>query len=223
MEEKKRVTMSTANHRPRPPATAQTFRRAAEKVSAVVREVASLEQALAYTVALCDTKPACELLAAGCGEPLSAGAAALCERKQTKTIAAPGLPPELRAHLQALGRAHGIELTEDSLRDHLAGIDIGLTLADYGIAETGTLVIDSSSEALRLATMISEIHVAILPLSRLRETAQDLEPELTARMRTPANYLAFITGASRTADIERVLAIGVHGPLELHILLLEDR
>jgi L-lactate dehydrogenase complex protein LldG len=38
-----------------------------------------------------------------------------------------------------------------------------------------------------------------------------------------ADYTSFITGASRTADIERVLAIGVHGPLELHILLLEDK
>ena len=202
---------------------ARTFRSAAEKVSAIVSEVATLEQALGYTVELCARKEACELLAAGCGEPLSPAAEILCETKQSKTMAAPGLPPELWTRFKEMCRPQGIRLTAGPLRDHLAGIDIGVTIADYGIAETGTLVIDSSSEAVRLATMISEIHVAILPLSRLRETAHDLESELTAYMQSPANYLAFVTGASRTADIERVLAIGVHGPLELHILLLEDR
>jgi L-lactate dehydrogenase complex protein LldG len=108
------------------------------------------------------------------------------------------------------------------LRSHLAGIDIGFTMADYGIAETGTLVIDSSSEELRLATMVSEMHVAVLPKSRLRATSPDLETELKQFMGAVPNYCAFITGASRTADIERVLALGVHGPLELHILLLES-
>ncbi|MBI5897121.1 MAG: lactate utilization protein [Desulfobacterales bacterium] len=215
--------MSPGTDSARRPAAAQSFRQAAEKVSAVVREVASLEQAFAYTVNLCKNKEACELLAAGCAEPLSPAAETLCDLKQTKTMAAPGLLPEAWARFRELCRPHGIRLTDGSLRDHLAGIDIGVTIADYGIAETGTLVIDSSSEAVRLATMISEIHVAILPLSRLRETAYELESELSAYMQTPANYLAFITGASRTADIERVLTIGVHGPLELHILLLEDR
>ncbi len=110
-----------------------------------------------------------------------------------------------------------------SLRRYLAGIDVALTVADYGIAETGTLVLDSSSEDLRLATMLSEVHVAVLPLSRLRPTALDLAGDLRARMAAPPNYLSFITGASRTADIERVLALGVHGPLAVHILLWEDR
>ena len=95
-------------------------------------------------------------------------------------------------------------------------------MADYGIAETGTLVIDSTSEELRLATMVSEVHVAVLPINRLRATSLDLEKELLQTMGTGPNYWAFITGASRTADIERVLALGVHGPLELHILLMES-
>ena len=95
-------------------------------------------------------------------------------------------------------------------------------MADLGLAETGTLVLKSASEDLRLATMISEINVVVLPLSRMRGGSYDAESELLEMMQDGANYLSFITGASRTADIERVLALGVHGPLELHILLLED-
>jgi L-lactate dehydrogenase complex protein LldG len=199
------------------------FRTAAEKVSAVVSEVSSLEQALAYAVELCERKEACQLLMAGCEAPLSAGAEALCQLKQPKLMAAPGLDPESLETLAALCRQRGIELIHQPLRQHLAGIDIGFTVVDYGIAETGTLVLDSSSEDLRLATMVSEVHVAVLPLSKLKATALDLENELRAMMAQPPNYLAFITGASRTADIERVLALGVHGPLEVHILLWEDR
>ena len=107
------------------------------------------------------------------------------------------------------------------LRCFPGGIDIGFTLCDYGIAQTGTLVLNSDSEDMRLATMLCEIHVAMLHVSRLRETANAMSEELTKLTAQPSSYTAFITGASRTADIERVLAIGVHGPLELHIMLME--
>ncbi len=117
----------------------------------------------------------------------------------------------------------GLTLVDSGLRDHLAGIDMGFTIVDYGIAETGTLVLNCPGEELRLATMISEVHVAVLPISKIRKSAYDLEPELTEMMKTSPDYTAFITGASRTADIERVLALGVHGPLELHILLMEEK
>lgn len=198
------------------------FIQKAEVVSAVVHRVPNVQEALIYTVDLCEKKEACQLLVAGCEAPLSAPAENLCETKQTKIIAAPGLPPDQLASLNDLCRARGIQCTTDPLRDHLAGIDIGLTYADFGIADTGTLVIDSSSEETRLATMISEIHIAVLPLSRLRASSYALETELQGAMAKAPNYMAFITGASRTADIERVLALGVHGPLELHILILEE-
>ena len=199
-----------------------TFRTAAEKVSAIVSEVSSLEQALDYTVQLCDGKEACQLLISGCEAPLSTPAHALCDQKQQKLIAAPELTENAKRGLTERCAKYGIGFVDDGLREHMAGIDIGLTMVDYGIAETGTLVIDSSSEAVRLATMVSEVHVAVLPKSRIRATALDLETELRDLMQSAPNYAAFITGASRTADIERVLALGVHGPLELHILLLED-
>jgi len=202
--------------------TVELFIQRAEAVSAIVTRVGDAGEALAYAVSLCDQKKACQLLVSGCEAPLSTPAEDLCDTKQTKVIAAPGLPEDQKAALGDLCQSRGIQLIEDGLRNHLAGIDIGLTYADYGIADTGTLVIDSSSEETRLATMISEIHVAILPQSCLRETAYEVETALGERMRQAPNYTAFITGASRTADIERVLALGVHGPLELHILIRED-
>ena len=199
------------------------FEAGARAVSAVVNRVPDLDQALDYAVDLCARKAACELLASGCELPLSDGADRLCDEKQQKVMAAPNLPAAQRTTLKHACEQRGIVLTDRPLRDHLAGIDIGLTLADYGIAETGTLVIDSRSESVRLATMVSEIHVALLPLSRIRATAEQLSSELRELTAGSASYLAFVTGASRTADIERVLAIGVHGPLALHILLMEDR
>lgn len=194
----------------------------AESVSARVAQMPDRAAALAYAVDLCEQKEACQLLFSGCEAPLSPKAEDLCELKQQKLMAAPGLSEPDWNQLQSLCTDRGIALVDDSLRNHLTGIDIAVTLADYGIADTGTLVLDSSSEELRLATMISEIHVALLPTSKIRETAFALEGELSAWMQKQPNYTAFITGASRTADIERVLALGVHGPLELHILLLEE-
>lgn len=175
----------------------QIFREKAEAVQVVVQDIRDLAEACRY-------------------------AADLTSRQGGATIAAPGWDPATLPLLNDLCQAAQIEVLTENLREQADRLHTGLTLADWGIAETGTLLQKSSSEDLRLATMLSETHIAVLPLSRLKPDVWALEEELTGLMHSPPRYLAFITGASRTADIERVLTLGVHGPLELHLLLLKD-
>jgi L-lactate dehydrogenase complex protein LldG len=147
----------------------------------------------------------------------------LTQKQGGTTLAAPGWDPQSQAALQAGCDQAGVQLLRENLRAHAAALHTGLTMADWGIAETGTLVLDSTSEDLRLATMLVETHVAVLPRSRIQPDSPALKPELDKLMQAPPRYLAFISGASRTADIERVLTLGVHGPLELHLLILKDK
>jgi L-lactate dehydrogenase complex protein LldG len=198
------------------------FRSKAEAVSAFVREVTAVEDAIAYALEICLQKEACTILPSGCEHHLSGKAKALCDGKPAKLIAAPDLNQQHWDILATGCDKAGIGAIKEGLRNHLGGIDIGITWAQYGIAETGTLVIDSTDEDLRLATMISEIHVAFLPFSGIYESGADLTRPLRSQMEADGNYLAMVTGASRTADIERVLALGVHGPLELHIVVIGD-
>lgn len=197
------------------------FKEKAKLVSALVSEVATLEEALKYAVDLCDKKEACQLLMSGCAEAVSDPAQALCDTKQRKVVAAPNLSEADFAKFEALCADKDFDCIRKGMRNHLAGIDIGLTICQGGIAETGSLMLESSDEEVRLATMVAEYHVAVLPKSTIKATSYDLEAELSERLSNGPSYTALITGASRTADIERVLALGVHGPLELHILLLE--
>ncbi len=107
----------------------------------------------------------------------------------------------------------------DVTREVAAGAKVGVSQMDYGIADTGTLVQASSQVEQRLVSTLPRAHVAILASSRI---VPDL-PALLARLSPQDDrYLAFITGPSRTADIERVLTIGVHGPERLYIVCVDE-
>ena len=97
--------------------------------------------------------------------------------------------------------------------------DLGITSAQFGIAETGTLVIESDKEFNRLTSLIPPVHICVLETSKLRgtlgETLGELEKDLS-------RSVTFITGQSRTSDIELTLALGVHGPGELTVILIEE-
>jgi L-lactate dehydrogenase complex protein LldG len=100
--------------------------------------------------------------------------------------------------------------------------DVGISSAQAAIAETGTLVLDSTYERHRLVSLVPPVHIAIVDASRIVETLG----EALALLRkdneiSPA--VTFITGPSRTADIELTLAIGVHGPQELYVIINGSR
>lgn len=113
-----------------------------------------------------------------------------------------------------------LDVSENTPSDELFGCDLGITSAQYGIAETGTLVLESARESHRLTSLVPPIHVCILRGSNIRQTLGEIL-ELTEKDLNPA--VTFITGASRTSDIELTLAIGVHGPGELYVIIIADQ
>ncbi len=108
------------------------------------------------------------------------------------------------------------------LREQLAVTDVGITGADFLIADTGTIAMLSSPDEGRLVSLLPPTHVVVA-------TAKQLVPTLSAVMSAleekygnsfPNACLTFITGPSRTADIEKQLVLGVHGPKRLIVLVL---
>ena len=104
----------------------------------------------------------------------------------------------------------GIEFTHEPDPQIL----VGVTNAICGLADTGSvLIVDGEGDPLK-ASLLPEIHIAVLKSS-------DILPSLPDAMKLVKNTSAavFITGPSRTADIEMTLTIGVHGPKEIHVFL----
>lgn len=102
-----------------------------------------------------------------------------------------------------------------------AEADLGVTGAAYGIALTGSLVIDSSRAGARTASLLPPIHLALLRRDAILPDPGALLRDLAARLPggLPSN-LVLVTGPSKSADIELILTIGVHGPRELVVGLL---
>lgn len=117
----------------------------------------------------------------------------------------------------------GCPLLTGNLRPAIPDAAVGITGANFGIAETGTVVLESTPEDIRLASTLPPKHIVLLDQGNILRTSLEANPLLRRFQEgKSASYLAYITGPSRTADIERVLTIGVHGPKELHILLMKD-
>ena len=112
----------------------------------------------------------------------------------------------------------------NDVRQRLAESGMGITGADYAIAETGSVVVLPRQGLSRLVSVVPPVHVAIVRPSDVVGTLDDLftlrRLEYLRHGGEMGSYLNFITGPSRTADIEQTIVVGVHGPREVHMVLL---
>jgi len=129
---------------------------------------------------------------------------------------------DLRAERVAVSDAPGLaEFGVVPSASEVFDFDVGITNAQAAIAETGTLVLDSSCERNRLVSVVPPVHIAIVAASRIYATLADVLAMLQ-RDKEVSPAITFITGPSRTADIELTLTIGVHGPKELYVIIDES-
>jgi L-lactate dehydrogenase complex protein LldG len=110
-------------------------------------------------------------------------------------------------------------LTFDVTRDAAEASKVGISQMECAIAETGTLVTDAGPVERRLASALPLIHVAVVPTDSIHP---DMASALAQIHPSRCGYISMITGPSRTADIERVLTIGVHGPARLVIVFVDE-
>lgn len=147
-------------------------------------------------------------------EAAAAYLARLAEEKGGETVLA------RRPLVEALGLA-GPRLHRQAEFPAVAAA-LSITQADYALADTGSLVLFSEAGEGRTLSLLAPVNAALLPASRVLSGLTELferEPAVAER----SSALVIVTGPSRTADIELTLTIGVHGPGELHIIILTGR
>lgn len=133
------------------------------------------------------------------------GWGALAEFLREREVATLYLDPALRE--QAGDSLEGFAIETEIDRERIDEISAGITCASGGIAESGTIILRDADSPYRLAALAPWIHVAVVPRDRLYHTI----PEAIADLGEDPSII-FVTGPSKTADIEGILIEGVHGP-----------
>ncbi len=114
----------------------------------------------------------------------------------------------------------------EEVRQGIIRADVGVTGVDYAVAETGSVVVVPQAGLSRLVSLVPPVHVALVRPGDVVESLDDLfllrRLEYFQKGGDMGSYLNFITGPSRTADIEQTIVIGVHGPKEVHMVLLDE-
>ena len=102
-----------------------------------------------------------------------------------------------------------------------AQAELGVTGADWGIALSGTIVVNTSPQRGRAISLLPPRHLTFIEASKLRDNLFEVLEELTS-LGVPPSAIEMISGPSRTSDIEMDLSIGVHGPIEVYVVVIDD-
>ncbi len=153
----------------------------------------------------------------------------IIEANSPKHVALAGLSPEIVERLETSHFVQGIDLLNEPfdnthLPDHIDKATIGISSAKYAIAETGTIIEISTNDALRLVSTLPLVHIALVNQETILPTLDEATDILNSAFNDHSKHcvVSFISGPSRTGDIEMKLTLGVHGPKESHVIVYKD-
>jgi L-lactate dehydrogenase complex protein LldG len=124
--------------------------------------------------------------------------------------------PDLPARLRHASISVAVPSSPDVVRD----APLGITVARLAIAETGSVLLHENDLASRAVSLMTQHLIVLCPSHSLVASLDDASPILREIAASGPSYTTFVTGPSRTADIERELAVGVQGPGSVHVIFL---
>lgn len=123
---------------------------------------------------------------------------------------------------QKLLQSAGVNI-DDRLTNDLPGCDVSITGCEYLVARTGSVVMSAAQESGRTTSVYAPVHICIAFTNQLVYDVKDALQLLKQKYRDQLpSLITFATGPSRTADIEKTLVVGVHGPKETYVFLVES-
>jgi L-lactate dehydrogenase complex protein LldG len=117
----------------------------------------------------------------------------------------------------------GIQLEDRLTKTDIAGCDVSITGCEYLVARTGSVVMSAAQQSGRVTSVYAPIHICVASTSQMvydiKDALQLIKDKYNNKL---PSLITFATGPSRTADIEKTLVVGVHGPKEVYVFLVED-
>lgn len=147
----------------------------------------------------------------------------VAKQLEAKKIAGIGVEeiPQLANIYESLKKDYEVYTDKFDIVRNANVIDIGITLGEFGVGETGSVCVDNYAYEARLASMLPPMNMIFMKKDYIVNNMQDAFDTIAKVF--DKGYTGFVTGPSRTSDIERVLTLGVHGPSRVILFALDDK